>query len=895
MTYAGHTPLTLSVVPQLIACYNRKEAVGNHIAIKSFINTREQFCRCALEADTFGGLEMRKRGIRFLLNRRNASPEGQTIRATPIADGSSGSEDEWMTEYESKDESDFASESEADSGTASDESSESHPAIPVLCRFCAAMTNEALQKEPGYDHVPDIRDIEPLSLTCQLCYLLKLALIAQAKQCTPADEKESVDTVGSALAHLSPYMSDLQVDLQETCPVILTMKSSPLARPQKLHIRIARTEGRHATLISVGYVYFQKYCAPLPLLPRLEEDELVQRFAYKLREGERQAEMRPAWSAEENVDQFSQERRLPHRVLDLGAPTGTNDPTERERDLRLVEGLGREENYATLSYSWGSYRGFLTTQENLSERRELIKFQDLPKAFQQAGYLTRRMGIRYLWIDALCIIQDSKEDWEQELPHMADIYRNCRIRLAASAARDPTQSFYPPKPIVPSVRLVHLEKSPRGRGSRHKYYNPQFETCLVTLPKSFSDDVESAYLNSRAWVLQERMLAPNTMHFCENHIYLETVQTIIGEDFLPSGQTLSSRSCIEKFGMGRSRLMQIEPRNPHNSNKSDRVDTSDSWHRLVEIFSDCKMTYSTDKLAAISGLVKDRQMRGKFPYLQSRYGLGLWENTLHEDLLWIAHDPKALLPLLKSPRRLEFVPSRNLPSWTWAAFDGPVTFMKDARDLQEPWTMQVAPVPEFQLIRVSGPFDSDQLPLREAVSISILCNCARIPRVRLTRGGARTSPGEDVEESFQRSPFRHHPNTDNRPVLLSTRNAFFEMRDLDSEIIGFTAMDTMEASPPDDDRLWCAHIATQHDERYVGLDPLRRSRFGPSIDSVSLHNYRMSIGKDYYQETPDSYVLAYCLILESTGTAQDEYRRVGVAQVKYEWISTAPKQRMTLL
>ena len=79
----------------------------------------------------------------------------------------------------------------------------------------------------------------------------------------------------------------------------------------------------------------------------------------------------------------------------------------------------------------------------------------------------------------------------------------------------------------------------------------------------------------------------------------------------------------------------------------DRIDLSDAWYRIVEIYSDCNMTYSTDKLIAIGGLVRDRQKRGKFPYLPSKYYLGLWERTIHEDLLWITHDPHALLPITK--------------------------------------------------------------------------------------------------------------------------------------------------------------------------------------------------------------------------------------------------------
>ena len=326
---------------------------------------------------------------------------------------SSGSEDDWTTEYESTDESDAESNSEAPEeyeGSGASVGAEgpprNHSPAPRLCNFCTAMTIKASQTEPGYAHVPDVRQIGETSLTCELCHFLKLALIARTRQCMPVDEKESIKTVEGALERVSPYLGEKKINLQERCPVFLTMQSSMLARPQQLHISLSHRMGRYVTLVSIGYIYMQKFERPPLLLPRLEEDELVSRFAYKLKESEQQAKIKDLRSEEKDDCEYPQERGLPpHRLLDLG-----DDLRNREGDLRLVENLDRRANYATLSYSWGSYRGCTTTQKSLSDRRKLVKFSDLPKAFQQAVYLTRRMGMRYLWIDALCIIQDSVED-----------------------------------------------------------------------------------------------------------------------------------------------------------------------------------------------------------------------------------------------------------------------------------------------------------------------------------------------------------------------------------------------------------------------------------------------------------------------------------------------------
>lgn len=155
-----------------------------------------------------------------------------------------------------------------------------------------------------------------------------------------------------------------------------------------------------------------------------------------------------------------QERKfpLPSRILHLGNPLRKRH-NYLDDDLRLATGTRRRGEYATLSYCWGGYRGFLTEQASLRDRLSCINFYDLPRAFQDAVDVTRRLNIRYLWIDALCIIQDSREDWEREASHMASIYSKCKVRIAASAITDPTQSFFPPKPIVASVRVIQLEGS----------------------------------------------------------------------------------------------------------------------------------------------------------------------------------------------------------------------------------------------------------------------------------------------------------------------------------------------------------------------------------------------------------------------------------------------------
>lgn len=119
---------------------------------------------------------------------------------------------------------------------------------------------------------------------------------------------------------------------------------------------------------------------------------------------------------------------LPSRLLQVG--------TDISAEVRLVENLSVSGQYMTLSYCWGSSRPLTTTRGTLQQRKTKIALEDLPKTFRDAVHITRRLGIPYLWIDSLCIIQDELQDWEVESSKMAGIYSGSYLNLAAMSSVD---------------------------------------------------------------------------------------------------------------------------------------------------------------------------------------------------------------------------------------------------------------------------------------------------------------------------------------------------------------------------------------------------------------------------------------------------------------------------
>ncbi|KAH7076852.1 heterokaryon incompatibility protein-domain-containing protein [Paraphoma chrysanthemicola] len=125
-----------------------------------------------------------------------------------------------------------------------------------------------------------------------------------------------------------------------------------------------------------------------------------------------------------------EQQSLPTRVIDVGS--GTNPP------FLFITG-GKVERYCTLSYCWGQCStAYNTTRDNLVAHEKELPIVSpelkMPKTYHDAIVITRHLGVRYLWIDAICIVQDDPEDWRAEAAKMKDIYQNSYCTIAATGS-----------------------------------------------------------------------------------------------------------------------------------------------------------------------------------------------------------------------------------------------------------------------------------------------------------------------------------------------------------------------------------------------------------------------------------------------------------------------------
>ncbi|KAK0638958.1 heterokaryon incompatibility protein-domain-containing protein, partial [Cercophora newfieldiana] len=181
---------------------------------------------------------------------------------------------------------------------------------------------------------------------------------------------------------------------------------------------------------------------------------------------------------------------FPARVLDIACDnqggSGVRLLTPQEDDR-----LG--ETYVCLSHCWGNKPFLRTISTNLEDHKKGIAWDELPPNFQDAIGFTRRLGLRYIWIDSLCIVQDDKEDWRRESARMASIFEHAFLVLSATKAADAYQGIYAD---FPEACKTHTIRIPRSMGRT----------------------------GTKTWIFQERLLSTRVLHFGPEELAWECLE-----------------------------------------------------------------------------------------------------------------------------------------------------------------------------------------------------------------------------------------------------------------------------------------------------------------------------------------------------------------------------------
>jgi hypothetical protein len=352
---------------------------------------------------------------------------------------------------------------------------------------------------------------------------------------------------------------------------------------------------------------------------------------------------------------------LPTRVLFVGSL--------EHPELRLHVTNGTHGRYLALSHCWGAVLHVKTMTATLSSHLQSIKEESLSQLLRDAVKITRLLGHRYLWVDALCIIQDDATDWKREAAMMGSVYENAYLTIAATDGRDGNYSLLNSEhDVFVDSYIVELPCNSNDSDQGSLFFRPR------QAPETDQPCIDASPLNKRAWVTQERILSRRILHYAQGMIYWECDNMFEAAN----GNTVA----MYLPATLREQLLSVNMEDPITDESYDTeapgpvsqgsVGFWNMYMRLTYIWSDiisnynkCALTRDEDKLPAVSGLAKSIEDRTGLTY---HCGLFFDKDTMvPRQLLWMPSD-KALWY------------SGEAPSWSWASCTGRVEIWDSQAD-----------------------------------------------------------------------------------------------------------------------------------------------------------------------------------------------------------------------
>lgn len=332
---------------------------------------------------------------------------------------------------------------------------------------------------------------------------------------------------------------------------------------------------------------------------------------------------------------IKQHEHAPTRLIDVGSETIAP---------RLIESRRGLQEYVALSHCWGDDLPLRTTSANYHEHTTAISWEAMPTTFRDAIEVTRALGCQYLWIDCLCIIQDSEEDWSRECTLMREVYAGAIVTISSSQGKSATDGIF--KPMLWSDLACDISITwPSTKEADVLYID------FPAHPRQWSPtSIMSGRLSTRAWALQERVLSRRMLHICERGTFFECACSEV-TDRLPWPMALSWLDTNLLFYRNFMRL-------------SDPHQVLLQWHGLISNYASRSLTYAGDRLPAVAGIARAIAERHNWGYVA-----GLWTHDLVAGLLWEVTDPD--IPLNKQSS------SYTGPSWSWASINRTMLYIPD--------------------------------------------------------------------------------------------------------------------------------------------------------------------------------------------------------------------------
>jgi len=284
----------------------------------------------------------------------------------------------------------------------------------------------------------------------------------------------------------------------------------------------------------------------------------------------------------------------------------------------LVCDTNQRGTYCTLSYRWSSNPVTLQTK-NLDSFRRALPTTELPLTISFAIRVARILGFKYLWVDALCILQDSEDDWKAEAVKMDTIYFNSTLTIA----------------VVDGPTCLPGEAAPGSRKPEHGW-RPLGE------------------LDTRGWVAQEEILSRRILSFTDGGVFWSCKMWNCSE-WNPTGISDTSNSL--KYNINR-KVQSWVP---------EKAKGYELWRAVLQDYAKRQLTEESDRFIALRGIASFFSSR-----LQDKIIAGIWMGNIKTDLAWYSPSPQPIRPT-----------SCVAPSWSWGSVSGPISYTDDEAHLAD--------------------------------------------------------------------------------------------------------------------------------------------------------------------------------------------------------------------
>ncbi|KAH7069813.1 heterokaryon incompatibility protein-domain-containing protein [Paraphoma chrysanthemicola] len=319
------------------------------------------------------------------------------------------------------------------------------------------------------------------------------------------------------------------------------------------------------------------------------------------------------------------------RQNDVPSPTRLIDV----ESVCIISSKGRSGKFAALSYCGGGATQIQLTTSTLAALGDHIDIGSLPQSIQDSIRIVRSISIKYLWVDALCIVQDDTLDVSRQIGAMAGIYGDAYVTIVASSASCASEGYLHSHQVSKKSVNLPFRVSQEDFGIIGAQPSSQPQWIQRGIPTKLEP------INERAWTLQEQMLG--------NRLLLYNSDTLVWK-YVTLTKNVDHSLCMP------TPSLVLYSELSHRFSENPKL-AAGSWRDILMEYTSRKATMIEDRLPAIAALAE------RFEPLLGPYFAGLWERTLTDDLLWFQDPPKA-------ENRLE--KKSKAPSWSWASCKGRV-------------------------------------------------------------------------------------------------------------------------------------------------------------------------------------------------------------------------------